>query len=199
MIDERFVILGSLIQLVGVASYLVGTIQGKIKPNRVPFFLWAFLSFVAFSAEIYQGVGIQSLMTFAQGFFPALILIASFTNRRSAWKLTKFDLICGVFSVLGLFLWYMTKVGNVAIAFSIFADVFASLPTIVKSFNHPETESAWPWLTPSINAFITILTIRVWNFANVGFPVYIFGVNLVIFTLIQFKIGKLAVDTRLRA
>ena len=55
-----------------------------------------------------------------------------------------------------------------------------------------------PWLTPSINAFITLLTIRVWNFANFGFPVYIFGINLVIFALIQFKLGKLGVDTRSR-
>ncbi len=199
MIDEKFVILGTIIGAIGTLSYFIDTLRGKIRPNRVSFLFWSLAPLIAFAAQVYEGVGIQSLMTFSVGFFPLTIFLASFVNKKAEWKLNKFDLACGIFSLIGLVLWYVTKIGNVAIAFGLIADGFASLPTIRKSFYYPETENAWPWLTPSANAAITLLTIRTWDFATASFPVYIFFVNLIIFSLVQFRLGKLVVDTRSRA
>jgi hypothetical protein len=71
-----------------------------------------------------QGVGILALTTFSVGFVPLTIFIASFFNKESEWKIGKLDIVCGVLSVLGLVLWLITKVGNVAIFFSIMADLF---------------------------------------------------------------------------
>lgn len=98
--------------------------------------------------------------------------------------------MCGALSLLGLVVWYMTRVGNVAIIFSILADGLAALPTIVKSYNYPETENRWGYLTAAISAVLALLTIKIWNFAHWGFLLYILIVNLVIFMLIQFKMGK---------
>src|SRR6266568_290024 len=105
-------------------------------------------------------------------------------------KLTGFDLMCGALSIVGLVLWYITKSGDIAIIFSILADGLAALPTVVKSFNYPETESAWPYFASTISGILTLLTIKVWNLANIGFPLYIVLITLVIFSLVQFKLGK---------
>lgn len=75
------------------------------------------------------------------GFTPLCIFIASFFNKKSYWKITKFDLLCGLFSIFGLVLWYITKEGNIAILFAIFSDLSAGIPTLVKSFKYPETEN----------------------------------------------------------
>jgi len=53
-----------------------------------------------------------------------------------------FDLICGILSLVGLVLWMITKVGNVAIFFSIVADGLAAVPTLVKAYKYPDTEIA---------------------------------------------------------
>lgn len=190
MLNENFVILGAVIFVIGSLSYLIDTIKGKVKPNRVTFFLWALAPLIAFAAEIKQGVGIQSLMTFVVGFSPLAIFIASFVNKKSQWKLGRFDFICGTLSLVGLLLWYITKVDDVAILFGILADGLAALPTVVKSYNYPETENGWVYLTAAISATLTLLTIDTWNFAHWGFPVYILIVTLIIFALVQFKIGK---------
>jgi len=190
MLNQNFVIIGAIIRTIGVAGYIKDTVSGRIKPNRVSFLLWSFAPLIAFFAQIKQGVGIQSLLTFSVGFFPLLIFIASFLNKKAEWKLTKFDFICAILSLLGLILWIVTKVGNIAIIFGIFADFLAALPTIKKSYFHPETESAWPWLAAIISDVLTILTITNWNFANFGFPLYIFFIEVTIFVLVQFKIGK---------
>lgn len=194
MLNSNFVFLGVIIGSIGGISYLIYTVKGKVKPNKVTFFLWALVPLIAFAAEIKQGVGIQSLMTFSVGFFPLAIFIASFFNKKAEWKITNFDLICGAFSVIGLILWLVTKIGNIAIIFSILADGLAALPTVIKSYKYPETESGWTYLTAAINATFTLLTINLWNFAHYGFPVYILIINMIIFSAIQFKIGKRLVN-----
>lgn len=190
MLHQNFVIIGTLIGAAGAFAYLWDTIKGNVKPNRVSFLLWAIAPMIAFAAQIKQGVGLESLMTFSAGFLPFLTLIASFTNKKAEWKLTRFDLVCGFLSVIGLIFWLVTKVGNVAIFFSIVADGLAALPTLIKAYRYPETEIAWPWLATCIGVTLTLLTLKEWTFANSGFIIYIFIVDLIIFACVQFKLGK---------
>ncbi|MBI4009282.1 hypothetical protein HY357_03545 [Candidatus Roizmanbacteria bacterium] len=190
MINENFVIVGALINLLGGISYIKDTVQGKIKPNKVSWGLWAVPVVIAFSAQVSQGVGIQSLATFTVGFVPFLIFIASFVNKKSYWALSKFDLLCGAFSISGLVLWYITKVGNIAILFSIFADLMAGIPTLVKSYKYPETESWIEFMSSFISVSITMLTFKTWTFVYWGFPLYIFLYDLAAILLIKFKLGK---------
>jgi uncharacterized membrane protein len=122
MLDQNFVILGAIIATVGGVSYLIDTLKGKVKPNRVSYLLWSLAPLIAFFAEIQQGVGLQALMTFIVGVLPLTVLIDSFVNKNEEWKLTSFDVICGALSVVGLVLWFVTRSGNIAIFFSILAD-----------------------------------------------------------------------------
>lgn len=190
MLNKNFVIVGTLIGAMGAFAYLRDTIKGIVKPNKVSFLLWAIAPMIAFVAQIKQGAGIEALMTFSAGFLPLLTFLASFTNKNAEWKLTIFDLACGFLSTAGLILWLITKVGNVAIFFSIVADGLAALPTLINAYKYPETEIAWPWLATCCGVTLTLLTLKEWSFANSGFIIYIFIVDLIIFILVQFKLGN---------
>lgn len=190
MLNQNFIVLGALIGAAGSIAYLVDTIKGKVKPNRVSFLLWAVAPFIAFAAQIQQGVGLEALMTFTSGFLPLTVFLASFVNKKAEWKITRFDLICGFLSVVGLVLWLITKVGNVAIFFSIVADGLAAVPTIVKAYKYPDTELAWPWIATVFGVVLTLLTIRDWSFANSGFIVYILLMDALIYCLVQFRVGE---------
>jgi hypothetical protein len=190
MLPSSFVIVGTLIGAVGAVAYLVDTVKGKVKPNRVSFLLWSIAPFIAFAAQIKQGVGLESVMTFSTGFLPITTFAASFVNKNAEWKVTRFDILCGFLSLAGLVLWLITKVGNVAILFSILADGLAAVPTIVKAYHYPDTELAWPWLATSFGVVLTLLTLSEITLANSGFIIYIMLVNTLIFSLIQFRIGE---------
>ena len=191
MISESYIYLGVFLTEIANISYFIDTIKGKIKPNRVSFFLWALAPAIAFFSQIQQGVGLQSLLTFIVGFNCTIIFFATFVNKKSYWKLTKFDFICGFLSIIGLVLWLVTKIGNVAIIFSILADGIACLPTIRKSYLDPKSENIWPYVTTLITAVITLLSIRIWSFANSSFSIYLIIVNLMIIPLIAFDFRKL--------
>ncbi len=190
MLNENFVIVGIILQTFGGFSYLLDTIRGKIQPNKVSWLLWAIAPLVAFAAEISQGVGIQAFTTFIVGFVPLIIFIASFANKKAEWKLSKLDIICGLLSLLGIIMWFTTKVGNIAILFSILADGLAAVPTIVKSYSHPESENDLVYLFGIINAGIGLLVIKTWNFEHFGFPAYLFIICSIFVILIRFKLGK---------
>lgn len=192
MLNQNFIIIGTLIGTAGALAYLWDTIRGKVKPNKVSYLLWGIAPMIAFAAQIKQGVGLESAMTFSTGFLPLLIFIASFTNKNAKWQLTKFDLACGVLSGVGLILWLITKVGNIAIFFSIVADGLAALPTLIKAYNYPETEIAWPWLATCCGIALTLLTLTEWTFANSGFIIYIFLMDFIIFIVVQFELGNRA-------
>lgn len=191
MINPYFILVGVLAQFLGGLSYLIDTVKGKIQPNKVTWFMWMLAPMIAFTAEIKQGVGIASLATFIAGFTPLLVFTGSFINKKSEWKLNRFDLICGLLSILGLILWIITKVGNIAILFAILSDGLAALPTAIKSYYYPKSESDTAYWGQSINGGIALLIIPKWDFQHYSFPLYLLLMGIVVIILIRFNVRKI--------
>jgi len=178
MLNPNFAIVGALIAVAGCASYAWDTLKGSTQPNRVGWSLWALAPLIAFAAELSQGVKLQqSLITFSAGFGPMLVLLASFADRKAYWKIKPFDWYCGALSLIALLLWWITGKGDVAIIFSICADLLACIPTATKAFTNPETESPTAFVAGSVGVIITLLTIQHWMFPNYAFPVYLLVAN----------------------
>lgn len=190
MISEKFIVLGVIIQLWGCLVYAKDTLTGKTKPNRVTWTLWALAPLIAFAAMVDEGVGLVSLMTLSVGLGPAMVLAASFVNKKSYWKLRKTDYICGALALAALILWLVFQEGRTAILLSIASDGFAAYPTLRKAFTHPETESVEAYTVAIINSAITLMAIKTWVVAHYAFPIYIFIINVIFVLLIQFKLGK---------
>ena len=184
MLSDKFTILSGLLTVYGGGIYAWDTLKSRNRPNRVTWFMWTLAPMIGFAAQLSQGVGWQSILTFSIGFGPALVLTASFLNRKAYWKLTKFDLLCGSISLAALILWILTGKGLVAIILSTVADFFAAMPTIKKSYQEPDSESGWPYLMGSVAAIITLLTIEVWTFSNAAFAVYVLFTDTLIGTLV---------------
>lgn len=189
MLPREFIIIGTLIGAAGSTAYLIDTVKGKVRPNRVSFLMWSIAPLIAFGAQIEKGVGLEALMTFSVGFLPLTVFAASFVNKKAEWKLTWFDLLCGILSAAGLILWRITQDPDLAIVLSIVADGFAAVPTLRKAYHFPETEMAWPWLATVIGVILTLLTLSTFTFANSGFIIYILVLNVILYIFVQFRIG----------
>lgn len=194
MLDVHFVILGALIAGVGTWWYVRDTLRGVTQPNRVTWLVWATAPLLAFAAEVQAGVGLRSLMTFVSGFFPLIILLASFVNPRAYWKAVPLDYACGLLAVGGLVLWLLTRHGTVAVWASIGADLLAATPTLRKSWLRPETETGRAYACGAGNAAITLLTVTRFTTAVVAFPILVLTMTSLEFTLVSGRIGP-----RLRA
>lgn len=187
MIAQLLILIGIAVNGIGTLSYVIGTLQGKIRPNRVTFFVWSIAPFVAFLAQVSKGVGVQSWMTLSVSIFPLSVFAAALINRRAYWKLNARDLACGALSLVGLALWYITKEGNIALLFSVLSEGLATLPTVLKAYSHPDTEQAWPWMASVISGVLTLVTITSWDLAHFVFPLFYTLEMFTIFALVQFR------------
>jgi hypothetical protein len=198
MISVNFVYLGSAIGVIGGSFYLRDTLRGTTQPNRVTWLLWAIAPLLAAAVEFHSGVGLRTLTTFVVGFMPLLVFIASFHNQSAVWKVGMLDYVCGLLSVGGTVGWLLTRSGVVAIVAAIVADGLAAVPTLVKSWTNPESESVSAYVGALLNSAILLLTVVHWTTAEVAFPLYIVCIAAVEVLLVGGKVGPRIRHTRAR-
>jgi len=189
VINVNFVYLGVAIGALGGAGYLRDTLRGTTQPNRVTWLLWAVAPLLAAAVEFRSGVGVRALTTFMVGFMPLLIFLASFHDPKAVWQIGWLDYICGALSVAGTVAWLLTQSGVVAIVAAIVADALAGLPTLVKSWTNPETESLSSYVGALGNSAILLLTVVHWTTDVVAFPLYIVCIAAVETALVGGKLG----------
>jgi uncharacterized membrane protein len=189
VISGNFVYLGAAISMIGSGAYAWSTLRGLTQPNRVTWLMWTIAPGLVFVSELQQGVGVQSVMTLSVGLGPLLVLTASFLNHDAVWKLGVFDVACGLASALGLVLWFVSSNATVGLALFMVADGLAGLPTVIKSWKAPETESYTSYLGALINGLLTLATVSVWTSAVVAFPIQIVLFNILEVSLISGRIG----------
>jgi len=175
---QYIVLLGAIANLAGGFVYIKETLHGKTKPNRVTWLMWAIAPLIATVAGLSDGVRWAALPVFMSGFVPLLIFIASFANPKSFWKLEKFDYICGACSILALVLLGITKEPLIAIIFSIASDGFAAVPTIIKSWKHPDSESVEAYTAGLFNSLTSFFALRTFGVSELAFPIYLVLLNL---------------------
>jgi hypothetical protein len=189
VLDVHFVIVGVVIGAIGQASYVRDTVLGRSHPNRVTWFLWMAAPFLAFAAEIQSGVGLRALLPFTAGLGPLVVLLATFRNRTAVWRLSRLDVACGLLAAVGLVGWLATRQGVIAITASVAVDTLAWLPTIVKSWQEPDSESTGIWAGGLINASLTLLTLHRLTYTVAAFPGYSFVVAATQLVLVGGQLG----------
>lgn len=168
------VVLSACITILGATAYIRDTLQGKTKPNRVSWALWALAPLIGTGAALSANADVwATIRIFLAGFLPLLVFLASFVNRRSYWKLTTFDAVCGFFSLLALAAWGIVGIPRLAILLAATGDGFAALPTIRKAWKYPETETGITYITGFIAALLILPSIPTWNIENSAFQIYL--------------------------
>jgi hypothetical protein len=190
MIDPRFVFLAAALSLFGGYGYIRDTLRGKTSPNRVTWGLWGLEGILGFVIEIQQHVGLASVMTLMLGFIPCVVVVASFKNPHSVWKIGRFDVFCGVISVAGLVFWALVNQPMIALLSFVAADQVAALPTVRKSWIAPSTESPRVFFMGFVNCTLTLLTLRHFTTAGVLFPGCVLVMDLLIGVLIVTRVGE---------
>lgn len=189
MLPEYFNIIASGIASLGGLYYLYCTIRGTVKPNRVTWFFWGAFPIIAFAAQFSQGVGLISWVTLAAGLPPLLVVVASYWNPEAYWEIKKSDYVFAAIAILSIILWQITDNANLALTFALLADLAAGLPTVVKSYKYPGTES---WIAYGLSALgfvIALLTVDEWLYENVAFAIYLLVMNTLLTILALRRVG----------
>ena len=169
---QLLVVVSVLLMVWGAYDYLRDTLAGKTKPNRVSWSLWALAPLISLGAAFDADADVRaSIRVLVGGIVPAVIFLASFINKNSYWRLGRFDWLCGGLSLAALVFWQLADSPLVAVLLATAANTLATIPTLVKAWNYPETESRLIFITSFISAILIIPAIPVWTIANSAFQI----------------------------
>ncbi len=177
MLPESFAIIGAIIGSVGGLYYLYDTVVGNAQPNRITWLLWGFFPLIIFVAQRVQGVESMSWTSFVAGLLPLLIFAASYFNKKAYWKSNPRDYYLMAAAIIGIILWAITDNPNLALLLALLADILAAVPTLIKSYSHPQSESWIGYAISAVGFGIGLLSVQVFNFENATFAAYIFLLN----------------------
>ncbi|MFZ2150263.1 MAG: hypothetical protein WAV15_03850 [Minisyncoccia bacterium] len=175
MIPEQFIFLGILLHSIGQLAYIISIARGHAKPNLVSWTIWAVAPMIGAFFQFRAGAGLSALPVFWAGFGPFIVILFCLYKRNAYWKLTTFDIHCGILSILALIFYFFTKNLGISLLFAMLSDALASLPTIVKAWKFPETEISLNYFLAMISNIIGLLIIKSWSFS-----VSAFGISLVL-------------------
>lgn len=183
---EHWLVLLSIgVSSIGGIAYLRDMFSGTSKPNLVSWGLWSVAPLIATGAALSAGADIWgTARVFISGFVPLCIFTFGLFVRQSYWKLTWFDVLCGVLSVVALGAWLIANEPVLAILLAIVADLLACVPTLTKAWKNPETETAFTFSMGLLSSLITIPAIPIWTIENIAFQAYLILINLVLFTIV---------------
>ena len=169
---QLLVVVSVLLMVWGAYDYLRDTLLGKTKPNRVSWSLWALAPLISLGAAFDANADVwASIRVLVGGVVPAVIFLASFINKNSYWRLGRFDWFCGGLSLAALVFWQLADSPLVAVLLATTANTLATVPTFVKAWNYPETESRLIFITSFTSAILIIPAIPVWTIANSAFQI----------------------------
>lgn len=172
------VLLSAAISMSGAFAYIRDMFRGTSKPNLVTWGLWALAPLVATGAAVSAHADLwATVRIFMSGFGPFLIFVFAFIVPQSYWKLHTVDFFCGALSLVALVAWLGASAPLVAIFLAAAADLLATIPTLIKAWKYPETETLYTYVVGIFTATIIIPAIPVWNIENAAFQVYLMIAN----------------------
>lgn len=165
---------GALIAL-SCIPYIIDIFKKKTVPARATWFIWGILLTIAFFAQISEG-GTWSLITTAIDWL-GVILIFALSIKYGVGGTKRIDIFALIGAGVGLLIWYLTSNALYALLITIFVDFMGALPTLIKAYKEPETETWYAYLICGVGGILGALSVGSFDFSLYIFPLWIGIIN----------------------
>lgn len=160
----------SMLLLALTVPYITSIIRSTTRPSAVSWFGWALLSSIATVAQASKGIGWSLAVPLISAITTSTIAFVTLHIGRIVWtRADRFSIALGVVAIV---LWAITKEPMAAIGLVIIADLAVTTPTIVKTYQTPESEPAFLWILYVIGVVMEIVATQHLTIYGLLFPVY---------------------------
>jgi hypothetical protein len=169
---------GEIAGIVGLTAcpiYVHDILRGTARPNRATWWIITLVGCVIAASYWESGGRATIWIALAYIFSPFVIAVLSIKYGDGQWQ--TLDRLCCLGAVISVGMWWITSSALAALSISIVVDLLGLLPTFVKAYSKPLTESKVAWGIAALASFINILAIERWNFAIAAYPLYLLATN----------------------
>lgn len=183
------VIVASLLAIIGNISYLKDALTGKVRPHPYTWFIWSIVSMITFFGGLAKGAGIGAIPTgIAEGFTILIFLLSlKYLFKDRARHIRAIDNYFLVIALLGLIPWFLTKDPTISVVLVVVIDIVAFVPTLRKTWMHPETEKPLLYGMNVGRHALTLLSLGSYNIATTIHSIAMIFINTLMVLFIRRK------------
>ena len=161
-------LIASVLAIIGNVSYLKDVVKGIVKPHPYTWFIWTIVSMTTFFGGLVKGAGIGALPTGIAEGFTIIIFLFSLRNlfKTGGEQIQKSDHYFLIIALLGLIPWALTKDPTISVIVVVAIDVIAFIPTLRKTWVHPETERPLLYEMNVSRHILTLFSLGSYNIAT---------------------------------
>lgn len=188
-----FGILSGIFVLLGILPYIRDIHLRKAHPHVLSWLGWGFITALGAFAMLAEGSEWAVVILFSNTLLCLSIAVYSVIRKVGVWSTTVFDFVFFGLGILGIVLWQTLDMPILALICAIIADFSFGLPTIIKTYKNPESETYFVWFTATISGFLSLFALKSFVFSEVAYPLYLFLFDLTVLLLVL-KIVKKKIE-----
>ena len=171
-------IVAVLLTFIGYIPYIKDVISGKTVPHVYSWFLWGFVTLIAFALQVSAGGGIGAYVTFTAGLLCTIVFIIGFTKKGKK-DITQVDTIFFILALIALGFWLIAKQPVISAILTTGVDLLGFAPTIRKSWNKPYSETLSFYFLNTIRFILAVFSLQRYTIVTALYPLaWIFGNGL---------------------
>lgn len=181
-----FGLLAGIFSSISYVPYIRYILKGTVKPERASWLIWSVLTAMGFFTQLAVGATHSLWLPGIQTLGVAIVLLLSI--KYGFGGVGKRDALTLGTAAVVLLLWLFTKNPVLAVYLTIVIDFLGAGLTILKSYEHPDSETVSTWALSGTGGFFGILAVGSLNPQLLSYPIYIFLINYAVVAAIV--IGK---------
>jgi hypothetical protein len=172
---QLFGIISGVLSALCYVPYVKDILAGTTKPERASWLIWTVLGSIAFFSQLAKGASASLWLTGVQMIGVTIIFLLSL--KYGVGGLVKKDILALLAAGVGLILWWLTREAAIALLIVIFIDTIGAVLTVLKAYQHPESETLMTWLLAGIAGFFAAFAVGEANFILLSYPLYTAIIN----------------------
>lgn len=167
---EFLTVLSGLLIAIGYVSFVKSTLNGSMKPNSATWIVWFFQDGLMAASALAAGIGPSAVMPVVW-FLGAAAMLPLSLKYGSKEPFTALEKTCLALSGFGIVLWGVTGSPLLALVASVSTVTIGGIPTVLKAWRDPASESLVGWLLMLSATASVSLAVQTWTFDSGFVPV----------------------------
>lgn len=155
---------------------------GKTRPHVFSWVIWGSVTIIVFAAQLADKGGAGAWPIGVSGLITIYVAVIAF-QRKSDTIITRSDWCFFAVAMLSIPVWYITANPLWAVVVLTFIDVIGFIPTLRKSYHHPEQEALSFYVLIALRNATAMLALEHYSVTTVLFPLMT-GLACVVFILV---------------
>ena len=182
---EKVGLLSGILIVIADMPYIWNALKRRTHPHRVTWFIIFVVNAIGLANQHASGAKSSLFFFIGATLITFLVFVASLYNGVGGF--TKLDAVTLLGAIIGLVIWQLLKSPLFSVVANTVVAMMAIVPTFVKAYHQPKSETKITWLIGSISSLLAVIAVGKLDLALLLLPIYGTLQQASLFALIEIR------------